>query len=114
MSKQSISVLSLSVALTGSVLANRFVTPAGAQAGADAVALGVAKTDGGANDLVAVDVLGTAAVEAGASITVGQTLKVDAQGRAIPWASTGAKVGIALEPAGAAGQFIEVLLLPNA
>lgn len=114
MSKQSMSVLSLSVALTGAVLANRFVTPAGAQAGGDENTLGVATVSGLEGDLVTVDVLGTAVVESGAAISVGQTLKVDAQGRAIPWATSGAKVGIALQAADVAGRFIEVLLLPNA
>lgn len=114
MSKQSIAVLSLPVTLTGVVQANRFVTPAGAQAGADAVSLGVAQTAGQVGQLVAVDVLGTAVVESGAAFATGQTLKVDAQGRAIPWATAGARVAIALEPASAAGHFAEVLLLPNA
>lgn len=113
MAQQSLSVLTLTVALTGQVAANRFVTPAGAQAGADANTLGVCRTAGVSGDKAPVDVLGTAVVEAGAAVSAGASLKADSSGRAITWASSGAKIGIALEAATAAGQFIEVLLIPN-
>lgn len=46
MSAQNNAVLTLTAALTGTVAANRFVTPAGAQAGADANTLGVCRTSG--------------------------------------------------------------------
>ena len=49
----------------------------------------------------------------GAAVAAGATVKSDASGRAITWASSGAKVGLALEAATAAGQMIEVLLVPN-
>lgn len=114
MSRQAIPLLTLTLALTGTVAAARFVTPAGAQAGADANTFGVARTDGVSGDKIPVDVLGTAVVEAGAAIAAGATLKTDASGRAVTWATSGGKVGIALQAATAAGQFIEVLLLPNA
>lgn len=114
MSRQNISLLALTATLSGTVAAHRFVTPAGAQAGADANALGVARSAGVSGDKIAVDALGTAIVEAGAAISAGATIKSDASGRAITWATSGAKIGIALEAAGAAGEFIEVLLIPNA
>ncbi len=113
MATQNIAVLSLSHALTGTVAVNRFVTAAGAQAGADANTIGVSRTAGGNGDLIPIDVLGTAIVEAGAGITKGASLKVDASGRAITWAASGAKVAIALEGASGAGVLIEVLLIPN-
>jgi len=113
MSRQSIPLLTLTQTLSGSVAANRFVTVAGAQAGASANTLGVATMAGIAGDLVPVDVIGTSVVEAGAAISAGATLRTDALGRAIPWATAGGKVGIALQAAGTAGEFIEVLLLPN-
>jgi len=113
MSYQNIPVLPLTVALTGTVAVNRFVTPAGAQAGADANTLGVARSAGVSGDKVTVDVLGTAIVEAGAALSAGATVKSDASGRAITWVTSGAKVGLALEAATAAGQMIEVLLMPN-
>lgn len=115
MSDQSRPVLTLTVTAAGAIGANRFVTAAGAQAGADANAIGVARTAAAvAGDRIPVDVLGTASVEAGAAITAGATVKADAQGRAIPWATAGARLGVALEAATAAGQLIEVLLVPNA
>jgi hypothetical protein len=113
MSRQAIPILSLPVTLTGTVSANRFVTPAGAQAGADANTLGVARDAGVSADKITVDVMGTAIVEAGAAVAAGASLKSDASGRAITWATSGAKVGIALQAAGAAGEMIEVLLIPN-
>lgn len=114
MSQQNISLLSLPVTLTGTVAANRFVTPAGAQAGADANTLGVARFGGASGEKVTVDVIGTAIVEAGAAISAGATLETDASGRAVTWATSGGKVGIALQAASGAGVMIEVLLLPNA
>lgn len=113
MSQQSLALLTLTVALTGTVAANRFVTAAGAQAGADANTLGVARTAGVSGDKIPVDVIGTAVVEAGAAISAGATLETDASGRAVTWATSGPKVGLALEAATAAGQFIEVLLVQN-
>lgn len=113
MSAQNIALLTLTLALTGTVSANRFVTPAGAQAGADANTLGSARLAGVSGDKVPVDVLGTATVEAGAAVSAGASIKSDASGRAITWVTSGAKVGIALEAATASGQLIEVLLIPN-
>ena len=113
MTMQSIPVLTLTVAATGTIVANRFVTKAGAQTGADGYAIGVARTAAVSGDKVALDCLGTATVESGAAITAGDTLKVDSSGRAITWATSGAKVGIALEAASASGQLIEVLLIQN-
>ena len=113
MATQNIALLTLTQTLSGTVTANRFVTAAGAQAGADANTLGVSRTSGVATEKVAVDVMGTAVVEAGAAVAVGATLKADASGRGITWVTSGAKVGLALEAASASGQMIEVLLIPN-
>lgn len=110
---QDITILALTVAATGTIGACRFVTPAGAQAGADANTLGVCRVAAVAGDKIPVNVLGTSVVEAGAAIAAGATLKSDASGRAITWATSGAKVGLALEAASGAGAFIEVLLIPN-
>ena len=114
MSQQAISLLALSVALTGTVAANRFVTPDGIQAGADANTLGVARSAGVSGEKITVDVIGTAIVEAGAAVAAGATLETDASGRGVTWATSGPKVGIALQAASGAGVMIEVLLLPNA
>lgn len=114
MGAQNISLLSLTIAAAGAIAAARFVTPANAQAGADANTLGVSRyAAGAAGEKIAVDVIGTAVVEAGAAIAAGATLKSDANGKAITWAAAGAKVAIALQAAGADGELIEVLLIPN-
>jgi hypothetical protein len=114
MAKQSIPILNLSVVAAGVIAANRFVTPALAQAGADVNTLGVARfASAAAGDKVPVDVLGTTVVEAGAAVAAGATLKSDATGRGITWVTSGAKVALALEAAGGAGELIEVVLIPN-
>lgn len=107
-------LLTLTFVLTSDVVACRFVTPGAAQAGADAVCVGVARSAGLSGERIPVDVKGTAIVEAGAAVAQGATVKSDASGQAITWATAGAKSGIALQAATAAGQMIEVLLLDNA
>lgn len=114
MSKNFISLLPITVLLSATVAAHRFVTPAGAQTVADANSLGVAREGNVAGTRIAVDSIGTASVEAGAAVAVGATVKSDATGRAITWVTSGARLGVALEAATAAGQFIECRLLDNA
>jgi len=114
MTTQNIAVLTLTIALTGTVTANRFVTPVGAQTAADGNAIGVARVSGVSGDKIPVDIDGTAIIEAGAAFAIGATLKSDASGKAITWVTSGGKLAIALEAATAAGQMIEVLLIDNA
>lgn len=113
MSTQNLALLTILQTLTGTVSACRFTTPAGAQAGADANTFGVARTAGVSGDKIPVDVIGTAVIESGAAFSAGATLKSDASGRGITWATSGAKIAIALEAATAAGQFVEVRLVDN-
>ena len=110
---QNYSLLTLTEMASAAVTANRFVTTAGAVAGAGENTLGVARTAAAAGEKFPVDVLGTAIVESGAAVAKGDVLKSDATGRAITWATSGAKVAIARQAATAAGQMIEVLLVPN-
>src|SRR3569832_1196051 len=100
MSQQCIPLLTLTRTLSGTVAANRFVTAAGAQAGADAVALGVSRQGGVSGDLNSIDVLGTTIVGAGAAISYGYTLMADSCGRSITWATAGAMGGGARRAAG--------------
>lgn len=114
MSRQCIPVLTLGLTLTGTVVAERFVTGAGAQTGAAGNALGVTRTAGVSGDIVPVDVIGTAIVEAGAAIAANALVESDASGRAVT-KSAGVTLG-RLAPgqvATAAGQFVEVLLIQN-
>jgi len=113
MSNQNLAVLALTVAATAPLTANRFVTVAGAVPAADANVLGVTRAAAVSGDKIPVDVLGTAVVEAGAAVAAGDSIKTNASGQAITWATSGAKVAIALEAASASGQLIEVLLIPN-
>lgn len=73
------------VRASGAVTARRAVTFAGAQATTQGEkVLGVSQYDAADTELVAVDTIGTTIIEAGAAIAVGDSLIVDAQGRAIP------------------------------
>lgn len=110
---QSKPVLTLTVVATGAVPAHRFVSPQGALPQAGGNTLGVTRAEAtAAGQEVAVDVLGTTVVEAGAAIAAGALLETDSQGRAVPRTS-GQPVARALQAATGAGRRIEVLLLPN-
>lgn len=111
-----ISTLTLTVAAAGALAASRFVTQAGAYPSAGAAAFGVTRTSAAASgDLVSVDVQGTAIVEVGTGgVTKDAALMADGSGCVV--ALTGlskSPVGRAME-AGAAGAFVEVLLVPSA
>ncbi len=113
--KQSKSLMTLTVVAAGAIAANRFVTTAGAQAGAAANTYGVAEAAAAAaGDKVPVTSHGTAIVEAGAAIAAGALVETDAQGRAVTRAA-GPIVGRLApgESAGAAGAFVEVILINN-
>lgn len=110
------STLTLTVTAAAALAACRFVTQAGAYPAAGAAAFGVTRSSAeAAGDLVPVDVQGTAIAEAGAAITLDAPLMVDATGRVVPL-TVGSKspVGCAMQAATAAGQQIEILLVPSA
>lgn len=113
MSKQSLSLLTLTVLAAGAVSAKRFVSHLGAQAVAEENTLGVSRTAAAIGEKLPVDVIGTAIVETGGAITAGDKLESDASGRAVTWSTSGPVLARALESATAAGQFIEVLLIQN-
>lgn len=136
--KQSIPILTLSFTAPGVVAAHRGVKFSGAQATVQGEKVaGVARSAAAAaNDKITVDVKGTTTVESGAAFALGDSLIVDAQGRAIVQTSAlRVKAGVvavtstaangaileggdateyvfadALEAAGGAGEFVEVLL----
>jgi hypothetical protein len=106
-------ILELPGVAAGAVTKHRFVTYAMAQAVAGDVALGVADYDASAaGKPLNLIVMGTAKVEAGGAFAAGDLIQADAQGRAIVKAA-GATNGRALQAAGAAGQFVEVLLIKS-
>lgn len=111
-----IPLLTLTVVAAGALAANRFVTQAGAYPAAGGVGYGVTRTSASAaGDLVPVDVYGTAIVETGDAVAKDGALMVDSTGRVVPL-TVGSKspVARAMEAAGAAGAFIEVMLVPSA
>lgn len=114
MAKQSFPLLCDTVRATGAITAHRFVSPAAAQVVADGPAVGVARFTVASGELLTIDCKGTTVIESGAAITAGVIVKSDASGRAIAWATSGAKLGRAKEAATAAGQFIEMTLLDHA
>lgn len=107
-------IQTLSRTASATLAAHRFVTVAGAVPAANAAVFGVTQTAATSGQLLPVVTLGTARVEAGAAVTAGAVVMTDNQGRAVTHTSTNVKVGYALTAAGAAGEFIEVFLIPNA
>jgi hypothetical protein len=98
------------VRAAGAIARGRCVGFDGAQiAAANARALGIAPHAALAGEDTPLVVVGTAIMEAGGAIALGAQIATDTQGRGVTW-STGAVVAEALQPATAAGQFIEVLL----
>ena len=137
MSQQNISVLTLTLIASGSVVENRAVGFDGAQATTQGQkVMGSAMTVAANGETLGVITHGTAIMETGAAIAVGDSIITDVQGRAM--AATGSvtvasgAVAVtssaangallqgadlpefvfadALQPASAAGEFIEVLL----
>ena len=109
-----ISILTLTVAAAGAIAENRFVTQAGAYPAAAAKGFGVSRAAAAAaGELLAVDVHGTAVVEAGGAFVKDAALELDATGRVVTKAA-GVAVARAMEASAAAGAFVEVLLTPTA
>ena len=110
------SVLNLSIPAAAAIPAETFVTATGALPTAGGNAFGVARAPStAAGQLLPVDVLGTAIVLSGGAFAVGAALSSDINGNAIaqPGAAPNTVVARALQAATAAGQRIEVALIPN-
>lgn len=112
MAAANIDVCSVTVLATASLTQYRAVNAAGAVPAAAATAIGFAKTAAAIGERVAVQSLGVAICEAGAAVAVGAALETDSSGRVVT-RSAGVTVGRALTAAGASGDKIEVLLIPN-
>lgn len=109
---QSSPILTLTTIATAAVRGERFVTRAGAECGAGARAVGVSDVAAAIGEPIAAHTLGTAVVTAGAAVAADALVESDAQGRAIT-RNTGVILGRTLSAAAAAGERIEVLLLPS-
>lgn len=85
MSKQSISLLALSIVASGAIGVHRAVGYDNAQATVEGQKIkGVATSAAADGDSITVDVAGTTIIESGDAIAVGDSLIVDSEGRAIP------------------------------
>jgi hypothetical protein len=113
MQNGSVSLFAGSFVAAAAVLANRFIGPNGQHAAAAGNTIGVSRFDGAAGDLVTHDSLGTAIVEAAGAIDAFGLVEVGVDGKAVAHAA-GVPVGRVQNGAAlAAGDFVEVLLIPN-
>lgn len=112
MAASSTNTLVLPVAATAALTQFRAVNIAGAVPAAAATCLGIAQQAAAIGEQCPVVTLGTAIAEAGAAIAAGAALELDASGRVIT-RSAGVTIGRALTAAGAAGDQVEVFLIPN-
>lgn len=113
--RQSLSVMTLSVISTAVVAANRFISPAGAYPAAGANAYGASEAPAlTSGDRLPVTAIGSVVVETGGAIAAGSLVETDNTGRAL-LKNTGIALGRLApgEVSTAAGQFVEVILIPN-
>ena len=83
MSKQKISLLTLSILAAGAITEHRFVLADGTVSAAGGDALGVAIADAEDGDYFSADVAGTTTIESGGVFAAGDYLQSDATGRAV-------------------------------
>jgi hypothetical protein len=108
-----IALLTKSFTATGAVTQYQPLSPTGGNATAASNAIGFANIGGSTGDLIPTVVAGTALAIAGATIAVGDPLKVHTTVTQVaPQGGTGTIVARALS-AGAAGDVIEVLIVGN-
>ena len=105
-------LLTVGIVSTGAIAQYNPVTAAGAVATAAGNAVGFAKTAAASGARCPVQVAGVAIATASAAIAVGAAVEVAAGGQVVT-KSAGIAVGRALTAAAAAGDLIEVLVIPN-
>lgn len=111
---QATDILVLSVTAAAAITEHRFVSTTGGVPAAGANVLGASKSLAASGEKFPVVCLGTAIVTAGAALAAGAALETDNQGRAIT-KNTGIAVARLApgESAAAAGEKVEVILIPN-
>ena len=112
MAASNIAVLTVGVVATGTITQNQAMTAGGAVASAAGNAVGFANTGGATGARIPVTALGTALAVAGAAIALGAAVEVGSAGKVIT-RSAGVTVGRAMSAAGADGDQIEILVIPN-
>lgn len=112
MPASNIEILTIGVTAGATITQYQAVTAAGAVATAAGNAVGFATTGASSGQRVPVTVLGTAIATAGAAITAGAAVEVGTAGKVVT-KSAGIAIGRALTAAGADGDTVEVLCIPN-
>lgn len=110
---QKIPLLTLAVIAAAALATERMVGRDGNYATAAENTFGMTNTSGEIGDRVPVDVAGTTIATAGGAFDDGDYLQVGTDGKLVVQ-STGIAVAQALQDAGADGDRVEVLLIPNA
>lgn len=113
MAATDVSILTINRTLSGTVAQFGPVTAAGAPATAAGNAVGFAAIGGVSGNVIPVRVLGTSIATAGAAISAGALVEVHTTVSQVVTKSAGVAIGRALTAASAAGDQIEVLILPN-
>ncbi len=94
MSRQSHSLLTLSILAAATITANRFATLGGTPAAAAGDAFGVALSGAASGELFPLECVGTAVVETGGVFAAGALIQSDASGRAVAATATGVKSAV--------------------
>lgn len=110
---QKIQLLTLSLVASAPIVAERFVTAAGEPADLGGNAIGLSESDAAVGELFPAIALGTGIATAGGAFALGDYVQVGADGKAVKQTS-GIAVAVALQPANADGDRVEVFLLANA
>lgn len=113
MAASNYAVLTKTLPLTGTVAQYGPVTAAGAPATAAGNAVGFSQVAGVSGDNAPIVMLGTTLATAGAAITAGALVEVHTTVAQVVTKSAGVSIGRALTAAGAAGDQIEVLIIPQ-
>jgi hypothetical protein len=113
MAASSISNLKINRNLTGTVAQYGPVTAAGAPATAAGNSVGFADYAGVSGAVIPITSGGTSIAVAGAAIALGALVEVHTTVAQVVTKAAGIAIGRALTAAGAAGDQIEVLLIPN-
>jgi len=125
MSFQSVTPVTMALDTSADLPQHRFVSPGASGVVQATAALGTVGVSlegfvaadfaaGNEDGVIPVAIAGIVEVEAGAAVAVGAVVTSDASGQAVTAASPALAQGVALSAAGAAGQFITVLLQPTA
>lgn len=113
MAVAAIDILTVGVVATGTVTQYQPILASGANCVAAGNAVGFARIGGVATDRIPTTVLGTSIAIAGAAIAVGALVEVHTTVTQVVTKSAGIAIGRALTAASAAGDQIEVLIIPN-